>query len=252
MYDYFYNFHRKPLGSGLFNQSVIGGSVTPPPPPDLSPDIYCDPTNTDGNHTVYPDGTALATLTNLGTIGSTFNQASGAARPIIINNVVNSNPVFRFSGAQSMTMNSFSGLNYIGPMSIFCVFNAANTGPTQRYLNYQNSWGFYSVAANLQLNLFGAGTFDTTSGLIANNTWYSSAAVYNGTSACDFYINDIKSTSVFPWIMESATTNLYFGSANGASGFMTADVGILLVYFRALMDSETNELNLYLKNRFNL
>src|SRR6478736_1261780 len=87
-------------------------------PWDLQPNIWVDPRNYDGNNTVSVNGTAMTSITNLGKVGSVFTQASAPAQPNIQNNIVNGNPVFRFSGTQSMTMAPNTGLDYAGTMSI--------------------------------------------------------------------------------------------------------------------------------------
>lgn len=223
-------------------------------PSDTQPQIWLDPRNYDGNNTRSSNGTALSSIKNLGAIGSTFAQASGGAQPTIQNNVVNTNPVFRFSGAQSMTMSSFAGLNYAGPMSVFVVFNTPNANPgiAQRFLAYPAGWAFLNSGNNLQFTMFGAGAYDLFGFLITNDTWFNSAAVYDGSNNCDFYLNGTKYNVADSITMSLQTTNLFFGSRDGTQGFVTGDIALVLVYFRALAAWEINGINFYLKNRFNL
>lgn len=223
-------------------------------PQDLNPQIYCDPRNIDKNYTVVSNGTALSTLSNLGSIGSTFDQASGALQPTIENNVVNGNPVFRFNGSQSMTMSSFAGLNYAGAMSIFCVFSTSNANPSpiQRFISYPGSWTFANATNSVQFGMFGNGTYSLPGTPIANNTWYSTGGVYNGSSSTDFYVNGVKTTVAGAIAMGLLSVNLYFGSRDGTQHFLLGDVAFIFVKFSAMPDWQVNEMNLYLKNRFNL
>jgi hypothetical protein len=51
-YNYFYNFHNKPLGQGLFSQAPTKESITPPPPGNPLLD-------NDGSNLLNNDGTTL-------------------------------------------------------------------------------------------------------------------------------------------------------------------------------------------------
>lgn len=223
-------------------------------PWDTQPQVWADPRNYDGTNNRAANGTTLATVKNLGTIGSQFDQASAGARPAIENNIVNGNPVFRFIGAQSMAMAPMAALNYGGPMSIFCVFSTvnANPSPIQRFVSYPGGWTWANATNSMQFGLFGNGTYSLPGTPIANSTWYSTAGIYNGSSATDFYVNGVKTTVASALSMGVISgASLYFGSRDGTQHFINADVALLLVYFRALAQWEINGLNYYLKNRFN-
>jgi hypothetical protein len=223
-------------------------------PWDTQPQVWVDPRNYDGANSHAANGTALASVTNLGTLGSTFAQASGGAQPNIQNNIINGNPVFRFSGAQSMAMAPQAGLNYGGPMSILCVFNTPNANPAaiQRFVSYPGGWTWANLSNSMQFGMFGNGTYSLPGTPISNSTWYSTVGIYNGSSSTDFYVNGTKTTVAAALTMGVISgASLYFGSRDGTQHFITADVALLLVYFRALQAWEINGLNFYLKNRFN-
>jgi hypothetical protein len=221
-------------------------------PADLGLDIIWDPLNLDKVAGYPADGSSVSSILDLGRSGNNLSQATGAAQPIFKRDIINGNPILRFSGAQWMSSPAGANNAYAGAMSVFVVWSTPNTSPAPiaRTITKVSSWTLSYVTEDIQFGLFAGGSY-TADNIIANDTVYNTGTVFNGSTATDFYRNgELFTTVSAAGTMSGTASDLYFGSRDGTQHFITGDVGFLCVAYRALSSFEIGKLNTYLNIRF--
>lgn len=261
MYDNFYNFYNRSIGSGLYNQGGFGSFT----PAMLRVNTWWDANNPAGNGVIPTDGTQLSSITDLGLNGNTVTQATGANQILFKRNIINGQNVFRFSGSQFASCVNSANNNYVGPLTIVAI-----AMPTGTLTPGGGDTRIVSKGANLaNLDGYGYGLF--TGGKSSLTTWnihdYSTTneewylgeyaiqtVVYNSNFSVDFYTNgsfvqNLTAGSGFT----QATQPLVFGAKNVSGGqAWQGDVIACFIFYRALTAAELNLMHAYCLARVGL
>ncbi len=186
-------------------------------------------------------------------------QASGANRPLLQTGAINSNPAFHFDGVDDFA--SIANSTTLNPtdISIFVVAKHAstatgnrpylvksNSGMTNGYGLYRNgtdgkTYGFInSYSTHKAGGVLAAGTYGILSSIYDRNTVRVSI---NGTVFSDSFSTAIANDS----------SSLYLGSRAGtATSALDCEIAEVLVFKRALSESERTDVEAYLYGRYQI
>lgn len=132
-----------------------------------------------------------------------------------------------------------------------------STGVWQTILSKgDNSYRVQNKNNNYSFNFGTSGISDTDTGsntFIQPNNWYINSCVYNGTSKKIYINNVLDKTQTVTGSLPASNFNLYIGSnAQTGSRFYTGYISVVLLYNRALTETELFGIyNLY-KGRYGL
>ncbi|MEZ4363434.1 MAG: LamG-like jellyroll fold domain-containing protein [Kofleriaceae bacterium] len=182
--------------------------------------------------------------------GRDATMATVARQPTLVTAALNGHPVLRFSGAQSLALTSFTQTT---TFTVFVVGRNTRVGGVSMILgpggsspNNQMRW-----ESSTQALFVGTGNGMPVSTSTIGNTmvFHSLSARYDGSSMIVYRDGSPTSTHSFttsgPWIL--AQVGAYYGSE-----FMQGEVAEVMIYDRALSDTERNTVNNYLRTKYNL
>jgi hypothetical protein len=199
------------------------------------------------------------TTTGSGTV-SQWNDQSGNARnatmtvttrqPSFVSGALNGRPVLRFFGAQSMNLLTPSqptlfSVFVVGKNSLTTESFSMILGPGGSSPNNQLRWDDGTHALFVTQN---AGTI-TTSAIGNTRVYHALSARYDGATMTFYRDGSATSSSSFstssPWTIASVGS---WYSTN----FMTGDLAEVIIYDRALSESERSSVNTYLRSKYGL
>jgi hypothetical protein len=183
--------------------------------------------------------------------GSFAYMPTPSRQPFLVSGALNGLPVLRFNGAQSLILSPFVspsrftifivGKNSRTSESFSMILGPAGSGPNNQ-LRWENGSQALSVGTGNNLPVT-----QTTIGNTRVN--HALAVSYNGSTFSVYRDGSLVATRSF------ATTGPWTLGQIGAwfsSYFLIGDLAEILVYDRALTDSERNQTSAYLRSRYAL
>ncbi len=223
--------------------------------------IYLDCHDPAANGTLPSNNTAIATLTDKSGLGNTFLQATGAAQPIYKTGILNGCGVLRFDGASNFMSCANSANNTYSTNGDVSVFSICMTTTTPTVFDQfimakggfpNGGWGAYNSLASP--NAFGYVSTNvaqyTSTNSFVNNTFTIYSAVYANNSSITFYKNgNFASQDSMASANSVANANaLTLGVDMGGVRLWPGDMRMILVYYKALNNSELSAVHGWLKS----
>ncbi|MFC1659029.1 LamG-like jellyroll fold domain-containing protein [Pseudomonadota bacterium] len=180
--------------------------------------------------------------------GNHATQATFSYKPVYVPSGLNGKGTIRFDGTDDRMATS---LNLSSPpYSVFVVFNYLNLesavpSAVRRAVQGSNNWliGPYSS----QIRHYAGGWVSYSLPLI-QNTFYVTSAINTG-SGSTFYINGANATDSSTPVTAPGTIHLGAGGAYPGEP-LDGDIAEVIIYDRALSDSERREVESYLSNKW--
>jgi prepilin-type N-terminal cleavage/methylation domain-containing protein len=216
---------------------------------------------------VSGDDTFVTAWNDLSGNSNHTSQANTDYQPKLINDSINSKPAVRFDGSNDTLIKATSTIRLrSGAKTIFTVAKVPTTTSrecvfsTGYELNFEmNVWptnnsfgvhGFISPGGSK----YGTGGWRATNAA----TWVITEAVWQENSMISdikLYHNGLDVTaggSSTAADIPDTYTKINIGSRNGNSEFYSSDIAEIIIYDRYLSNSERDQIELYLSNKYNL
>ncbi len=205
------------------------------------------------------NGSSVSTWNDASTAGNNLTQ-SATERPTWQRDVLNGNASVRFDGFNDSLISANATLNQSHTIFYVANISSITTGANASVFQYAPSVSGVSVVESvvfqanasirrLRMQMNGIDTFATA----PNNTTslYSTfvgTQIRNGNSDLRSYINNQLNQSVTTPSTDFTTTNMKFrlGTHTSSGQNLNGDIFEVLIYNRALTDSEINQVNSYL------
>lgn len=218
------------------------------------------------------DGASVGTWTDSSSNAFTTTQSSISMQPIFKTNILNGKPVVRFDSASTQYLNMGTILTKAPNFTVFSVFNSVNAGVVQGVFGSftccanGNAWATFELSRT-QANGLGSYIGDGTNGaralsgaVLADNTFYYADTVYTAGSVSPImYINGNIQTITTPNTGVAPTTNVGADSpfsigrwGNYNAEYFKGDLAEIIIYNRALSESERKRVEGYLKAKYGL
>ena len=232
--------------------AVLYGGAPPPDPATVSGLVYrVDPASggyqeRGANTTPAADGQPLGRLVPLVGEAAFAAPAADANRPTFVAAGLNGRPVVKFDGTNDRLKAAFTLAQPYTRVMVWRhrsahdnnhVMADGNTDVTA-YLNF--------VSANT-LRMYAGSGGPSVSGL-SNDTWYTSAEVYDGALNSTLRLNGGAAAEGGPGAGNPG--GLTFGSQSNGDYFTDCDLAYVLVWDRALAAAEQNVAFAWLRSRF--
>lgn len=199
-------------------------------------------------------GSAVTAVTDQSTQANNLAQATSGDRPTLVASGINGAPSFSFSGTQGLISATVNGLTG-QPTTLFAVFQQAaspahactvmlvGNGPTGGRQYRLETTGIQHVLS--------AGTADAAYGTTAlTQATPHVGGIRMTTTAINFYADGAgNGTTTMTVPTFGNTTGMYVGYSAGFEGFIGL-IGEVLIFNRALTDTEVGQVNTYLGSRF--
>lgn len=194
--------------------------------------------------------------------GNTASQSTVSRQPVYISAAVNSRPALRFNGVNQLIISNSSSTQLSQDLSIFIAFNVTQLGVRQDLLTRAHNAEFrigYIVESSpygvLWFHGNGSSFVQSTLRSALTTGWKTLSIIRDNTSKrYTSYLNgqspQISSYSLAP----AATTNVLTvgGRANGSSESLRGDMAEVIIYNRALSDSDRTKVEAYLSQKYGL
>lgn len=199
------------------------------------------------------DGAQIATWPDDSATGNSPTQATPANRPIYRTNIVNGNPVGRFTSASTTSMfNTLTSVSSTGSSSFFIVMSIASNAVTGNFYTVGAGGAEFFISATpntrLVLNKNAGGNNYTSTADIGLNKFTAIATVQVGTatSITEFWNGDVKGSGV------PSQTYAPGGNNTISNGSFNGDIAEVLYFDTALSATETNKIFCYLNTKYDL
>jgi hypothetical protein len=232
------------LQSGSFQLSITGGSTGPATGAHLW-------LRADAGVSLAGSTQAVAQWIDQSGNGRNASMTNPARRPQLVAGALNGLPVIRFAGAQSMYLDTFAtptlftvfvvGKNSMSGESFSMILGPGGNSPNNQ-LRWENSSQTLFVGTGNNLPVVTSSTGNT-------RVYHSLSARYDGGVMTVYRDGNITSSSAFsttgPWTLAS------IGSWY-SSEFLVGDLAEVLIYDRAMSETERVSVNAYLRGKYNL
>lgn len=191
--------------------------------------------------------------------GNDVFQGTAGNRPTYQVGVINGQPVVRFNGT-SHTLVSAAAIKPSN-ITVMAVYRptAAGTSPTLISQSYNvsatNGWGLRAGAnSNLvpyaDLNINATATTTSSATTTALNSAHLLAATYDGAERKIYLGGVLKATTAVAGSLSYGTATVFRVGSYLGNNYFNGDLAEVLVYDRALSDSERNEVEAYLYAKY--
>lgn len=206
------------------------------------------PVITSGALSNIPDISALST-------NNAF-QTNGSLRPTYVSNILNGQPVFRFSGTQYLV----SGLNLtiagaFPNVTGFAVFRHNTASGNSKLIGsdggFGRMFGFDNRAAGFNF-CYGNGTGVSGIATLSANTWYLISWEWNaGNNSVSFWINKIFQVSG-SGISPNGATTTGIGALHPGTEPWNGDIAEIILYNRIMSAIDRQATENYLTSKWNI
>jgi hypothetical protein len=187
---------------------------------------------------------------------------SSTARPTVVTNIINGNPIIRFNGsAQYMSMPAGFG-NFTSGATVFSVFNPTTTANYARIFDIGNGAPSdnlalyrYGAANAMQFACFNGGTAATVigSGDLFLNMFQEYTGVESSSSIQLYRDGLLINQSSGIALQNIIRSSNYIGKSNwGGNALYQGDMAEIIIYNRTLSSTEQQQVELYLVNKYGL
>ncbi|MFC1659796.1 hypothetical protein ACFL0U_04490, partial [Pseudomonadota bacterium] len=206
----------------------------------------------DGDTTDNPsNGSNISTWSDKSGSGNDASQGNATYQPLFVENVKNNRSVIRYSldyMTSSLNMNSYSNI------TILAVYRMDGSISTTTCLFGQDDGGydrtFYTYLSGDAKLGTGNGGVITISDFSPQDTWYLFTVIYNDASSV-VYKGDVLSES-FTALAPSGTDYTAIGAAATDLFNFQGDLAEVIMYDRAVSDTERQEVEAYLQNKWGI
>lgn len=231
---------------------------------------YNASTGTSFNKTTsIASGTSITSWQNAGGLSSHDWNSTGGNRPVWFSNVQNSLGVTRFNPtgltSQCLTINPVTYIQSLSGATLSIVFKSSSTAAGIRYASSTDVGGFQWGQNGTQwIGGFAGATF-IVSGVTADTNWHQVTIKFDGSlsgnaNRLKVYIDGVQATLTFTGTVNtitSASASYYYGGCTGTSStntsnFWIGDIGELLIWTRALTDTEVTSVKTYTSNKWSI
>lgn len=213
------------------------------------------------------NGTAIGTWTDASGNGFSVTQATGGAQPLFIPNQINGFPVLRFNGTSSFLQGSFTG--GITSKTMFAVCKLATLTPSGTAtaggpVTVQSADGtifdaiiYNEITAKRWMNGSdnGVRSPSTISPTDESSLDTLLMAIRSTTSSYTLYRNTavLQSTSAYsPPTITAGKFNVGYRHTGGGSPYFYGDIAEVIIYDKALTDSERQTVEAYLVSKYGI
>lgn len=200
--------------------------------------------------------------------GGNVFAGSGATRPLLVDDGINSKYAIQFDGSDYLSVASFAGADLVDLWTTGMTWRLPSEAGTVQFFSnikvaapwegYRYQYAGGGGQDNLDIRKFGAGA--ATYVLEASTTYdddapHTSVMVKTGTTTFDFYIDGVKVTSggtITDFNTEQAGFTVIGGSRSTGPttvGTLTGYISEIVVYKDAKAGQALNDLNQYLRGR---
>ncbi|HHV99794.1 MAG TPA: hypothetical protein GXX36_09530, partial [Clostridiaceae bacterium] len=207
-----------------------------------------------------PDGAIIKDINNYvntwvdlsGYTNSSF-QTNSSYRPLYVANAINGKPAIRFDGVNDY-LNITSLKGNMNQLTFFIVIKPSGLADYNQSIGAVGGWGqflFHSAANGaIYCGTSAQSRLTAPSGTMVNNEVQGYSYVYAGTgSASKLYKNSSQVASGTLTATPASWTGFIIGANNSNS--LKGDIPEIIIYDRALSDSERQSVEIYLSSKYN-
>ncbi len=187
------------------------------------------------------------------------SQDTTSKQPTLVSNALNSLPVVRFDGGDSLTFSSVPA-HAAGNNTVIAVAKSNDTSGEERIINFQQDAGSRNGLryVNDQAHYLQGASF---SEVIASNAGVTSFHIISGRYDGLAPLNEKRAIFVDSASaahadngsgVNASVNNGYVGSYNNTGSYLQGDIAELLVYDRALSEWELNRVGYYLQDKWGI
>ena len=263
----------------LLSGHVAHASITAPT--DISGlKLWLDANDLDGDGSAAnnpSNGAAVATWVDKSGAGNNATQSTSAKRPTFVTSGLNSKPTVNFSGSdnsQQMVIGDTSTTtwsflyNDTTGSSVFIVVKslAASAGDATDYILYSDNWQFYNYANGNQFAMDGAAAnsypsdyYSSNASQLANQFGFNTHSIINGSSTSTGFEHFVEGGTLvkvvnhvgFPF-SGTVTETMRLGGSGGGTYSLDGDVAEVIMYNKALTDTQRKDVECYLETKWGL